>query len=108
MSQMILIYTTCKNIQEAKSIGKFLLEKHLIACVNIIPRMESMSLWPPKTGKIESISETILIIKTLDKNYRVIEKQIRKLHSYSNPAIFAIPITHVSNNYHNWLMNEVI
>ena len=36
MSEMILIYVVCKDIIEAKDIGKKLLEKRLLACVNIL------------------------------------------------------------------------
>jgi uncharacterized protein involved in tolerance to divalent cations len=60
-----------------------------------------------KTGKIEITKETILLIKTLDKNYQDIEEQIRKLHSYSNPAIFSILVTHVTTKYFDWLKGEI-
>jgi len=57
-------YITVKDKEEAKEIGRILIEEKLAACVNIISGMNSMYRWQ---GKIEYDSEVILIAKTKDK-----------------------------------------
>jgi periplasmic divalent cation tolerance protein len=107
MSDMILVYVDCSSVEEAKKIATSLLKEKLCACTNIIPGVQSLYLWPPKSGKIESANEVILLIKTVKKNYQKIEKQIKKLHSYSVPAIFSIPIETVEKKYRDWMKKEV-
>jgi len=107
MSGMILVYTTCKDIREAKKIGAYLLKKRLCGCINIFPAMASSYFWPPHSGKIEASRESVLLIKTLADRYEDVEREILKIHSYSNPSIFALPTVGVSQKYLNWLEGEV-
>ena len=104
---MILVYTTCESAEEAKKIGKILLQKKLCACINIIPNMESASLWPPKSGKIEEANEVVLVVKTLESKYQEVEDEIKKNHSYDMPCIFSIPILKVSGEYSSWVNGEL-
>lgn len=41
------------------------------------------------------------------KHYKTIEKEVLKIHSYDNPALFALSIAHVSQKYVSWLMDEI-
>lgn len=104
---MILVYITCESKEQAEDIGRHLLKKRLAGCTNIIPGMRSAYLWPPGKNYLEEADEVILLCKTLEKNYKAIEKEVLKLHTYSNPAIFALPITHMSKKYAAWLMGEI-
>ena len=111
---MILVYITCEDKIEAEKIGKHLLKKRLVACVNIIDSAHSMYFWPPslpagRQGKnrIEEASEAILLCKTLESKWNALEKHVLKLHSYSNPMIYAIPISCVTKKYYNWLTSEL-
>lgn len=108
MKKLLLIYITCKDRSEAEDIGRALLKKRLVACVNIIPGMHSMYLWPPKKGTIEEAEEVILLCKTIESKWVALEQEVLKLHSYSTPEIAAIPLTHVTKNYSDWLAGELI
>ncbi len=99
---MFFIYITCKNKKEAKKIGKYLVEKRLAGCINIFP-IESIYWWK---GKIIEDKEAVLIVKTLKKNYSKIEKEVRKMHSYTIPFIGQIEIKNVNKDYFNWLIQE--
>jgi len=83
---MILIYTTCKNLEEAKKISKELLNKKLIACSNFFP-MNSMYRWK---GEINEDNEYILILKTMEEKFKEIKEEIKKLHSYECPCIIKL------------------
>ena len=104
---MILVYITCESLGQAEDIGRHLLKQRLAGCVNIIPGMHSLYFWPPGKNYIEETDEVILLCKTVEKYYKEIEKEVLKIHSYSNPAIFALPIAHMSKKYADWLMGEL-
>lgn len=104
---MILIYITCENVDQAKKIGKHLLEKRLCGCFNIIDGMKATYWWPPKKGKIEESNETILLVKTLQEKFDEIEKEVLKLHFSDTPCLIAIPTTHVAKKYLEWIRGEI-
>ena len=104
---MILVYITCESKEQAEDIGRALLKKHLVGCINIVPGMHSLYFWPPGKDYIEETDEVILLCKTVEKYYKEIEKEVLKIHSYDNPAIFALPITHMSKKYADWLTKEI-
>lgn len=107
MSDMILVYVTCDSEEEAKNIGKHLMQKRLCACVNIFPEMKPMFFWPPNSGNIDESKEVVLLLKTTEDKWSAIESEIYKLHSYDTPCIFSIPVTHVGQKYYDWLVGEL-
>ncbi|NGX33585.1 MAG: Divalent-cation tolerance protein CutA [Candidatus Anoxychlamydiales bacterium] len=104
---MILIYVVCKDIIEAKNIGKKLLEKRLIACVNILDGMKSFCFWPQNSDTIEESSETILLVKTIKEKFSEINEEIKKVHSYEVPCIFSIKVDDVDSKYQKWLNDQI-
>ncbi len=76
-------------------------------CINIIDGMKSAYWWPPKSGKIEEASETILLVKTLQKKFDEIEKEVKKLHSSDTPCLIAIPTTKIAKKYYDWIKGEI-
>lgn len=104
---MLLCYITCDSVDQAKKIGKHLMEKKLCACVNIFPEMQPMFFWPPKSGKIDESKEVVLIAKTVESKYRSVEDEVHKIHTYEVPCVFAIPVKHVAKKYYEWLVGEM-
>ena len=100
---MVFVYITCKDKKEAKKIGLALVKKRLAACCNIFP-IESIYWW---RGKIINDIEIVLIVKTLEKNFKTIEKEVKRLHSYIVPCIVEIPITRAGQGFLNWLRKEI-
>lgn len=100
---MIFIYITSKNKKEATKIGKVLVKKRLAGCCNIFP-IESIYWWQ---NKIIKDKEVVLIVKTLKKNFKKIEKEVKRLHSYKVPCILAISMKEVNSKYLNWLKKEI-
>lgn len=107
MTDMLLCYITCENLEQAKSIGRHLMVKKLCACVNILPEMYPLFFWPPKSEKIDEGTEVVLIAKTVESKYQPLEAEVQKIHSYDIPCIFAIPVQHVSQQYYDWLVGEL-
>ncbi len=104
---MVLIYVTCDSMEEAEKIGEGIMNKKLCACVNIFKEMQPMFFWPPKTGNIDKSKEVVLLIKSVKSKYDSIEEEVKKLHSYDVPCIFAIPVIAVSDKYWEWFKGEM-
>src|SRR3989344_3932969 len=97
-----LVLTTCPDAGAAERIGQALVSERLAACVNILPIAKSIYLWK---GQVESTAEQLLIIKSLTRAFRQIEKRIRELHPYELPEVITVPITNGSKNYLAWVRN---
>ncbi len=100
---MVLIYITCKNTDEAKKIGKLIIERHLAACVNIWP-MESIYFWQ---GKLTENNETALIVKTHEPKIADIEALILQNHSYATPFIGSIDVRRLNREYKEWMSTVI-
>lgn len=103
MNRMIFVYITNPNKKTALKVGRHLLEKKLVGCVNIF-KIQSLYWWQEK---IENSGEYVVVAKTIDKNYSKIEKEIRKIHPYSVPCILKIKIDKVNKDYLKWLLNTL-
>ena len=98
-----VVYTTIDNMQDARKIANTLVEEQLVACVNIIPKIESVYRWK---GKIENDNECILIAKTTDKNVKRTIQKIKELHTYELPDIIILPIVGGLKDYLNYIQDE--
>jgi periplasmic divalent cation tolerance protein len=100
---MRVVYITASNSAEAKKISALLLKKKLIACANIFP-IESMYSWK---GKIEEVSEFVILGKTTDSGFEKIEKAVNAMHGYDVPAIYSWKVDKVNKRYNDWIKKEV-
>ncbi len=103
MSNYIVVYITASSVQEAKKIGRKLVEEKLAACANIISPINSIYRWQ---GKICDDKEALIILKTKKILFKKIENKVKALHSYEVPEVIAIPIIEGSDKYLSWLKNE--
>ncbi|MFC1950943.1 divalent-cation tolerance protein CutA [Chloroflexota bacterium] len=99
----IVIFITTAGEQEAQSIANLLLEKRLIACANIVPKISSMFLWQ---GVLESEAECMLILKTKHSLLRDVVEAVKPVHSYDVPEIIALPVIGGNQDYLNWINEE--
>jgi len=99
---MILIYTTCASQQEAGKISNHLLAQKLCACTNSFP-ITAMYPW---NHRIMKEQEVALLIKTRKENFKRVQEEIKKVHSYETPVIFSVAVQDVDESYKNWLNKE--
>ncbi|QDK46450.1 divalent-cation tolerance protein CutA [Bdellovibrio sp. ZAP7] len=99
---MIIYYIPCPEQKSAENIARTLLQEKLIACANIIPGISSMYWWE---GKIETSSEYILILKTLESSdaNKNLESRVKELHPYEVPCVMALPVASINDSFKNWL-----
>jgi len=104
MSNYIIIYITCKDHAEAVSIGKYLLNNRLVACINIIKHVDSMYHWE---GDLEIDNESLLVGKTEQRKLAQIVNEVTEIHSYDVPCIIALPVLSGNPEYLQWITNEL-
>lgn len=101
---MVFIYTTCQNSEEARKIGRIIVEKKLAGCVNIWP---IESIYFSSNEGVKEDDEAVLLIKTIESKVSEIENLILKNHTYSTPIVAVIDIHRVNREYKEWLMKWV-
>jgi periplasmic divalent cation tolerance protein len=94
---------TCASWQEAQAIADVLLEKHLIACAEFIA-IKSKYHWK---GRLEEGNEIKLIMKSIADNFKKVESEVAKLHSYEAFVLQALPVSYTSKAAETWLAKEI-
>jgi len=95
-----LVLTTVASPEEAARLGRTLVEERLAACATLIPAVESIYRWE---GKIESSTETLLLIKTSFDQIHTLEARLKQLHSYQTPEFLVLTVESGSHDYLAWL-----
>jgi periplasmic divalent cation tolerance protein len=104
MTDKLLVLTTTESETEARKIAQALIERRLAACVNIVPRIQSVYRW---AGKVEQAEEYLLLIKTMRHREDQVRSAIRELHTYDLPECIAISIESGSAEYLKWLSDSM-
>ena len=95
-----LVLTTTANPEEAARLGGALVEERLAACATLIPGAHSIYRWQ---GKIESATETLLLLKTGPDQLAALEARLHELHSYEVPEFLVLDVDAASQPYLDWL-----
>ncbi len=93
--------TTLENTEQANHLARQLVEMRLAACVNLIPRVQSIYRWQ---GKVETTDEILLIIKTTVERVPSLKTTIEQLHPYELPEFVVLHVTDGSAPYLAWLL----
>ena len=104
MTDKLLVLSTAGSESEARKIAQTLVEHKLAACVNIVPRIQSIYRWE---GKVEQAEEYLLLIKTVKAREEQVRTAICELNAYDLPECIAIPIESGSADYLKWLSDSV-
>lgn len=96
----LVVLTTCSSAEQAEAIARAVVDESLAACVNIIPRVQSVYRWQ---GTVQTDEEYLLLIKATAGSFDVIEQRIKSVHGYELPEIIAVPIVAGSKEYLTWV-----
>ena len=99
-----LVFVTASSPEEARKIAQAVLEKHLAACVNLVPGVESHYWWQ---GKLETAAEVLLVIKSSAEQFGALSAVIHGQHSYKCPEIVAVAPEEMSPEYGSWWQEEM-
>ena len=96
--------TTIGTQEQAQALAEQLVNAHLAACVNILPRMQSIYRWQ---GKLEHGQEHLLLIKTRVERVDSVIDTIKANHPYELPEIIAVPVDCGFPPYLTWITEAV-
>lgn len=100
---MVFIYTTCRDVEEAKKLGELMIGKHLAACVDFWP-IESYYEWK---GALKCEKEYAVLVKTNEPKVAEIEDLITTNHSYEVPFVGMVDVRRLNRAYKEW-MSQVV
>ena len=104
MTDKRIVLTTAGSEEEARRIANQLVERRLAACVNIVPRIESIYRWK---DKVQEAEELLLVIKTTEAAFARVRDAIAELHSYDVPECIALAIEDGSAPYLKWISESI-
>jgi periplasmic divalent cation tolerance protein len=100
----VIVFCTCASEEQATMVARGVVEKHLAACANILPPIQSVYWWQ---GQIEVAPERLLLFKTTEDRFDELRDAVIAMHSYAVPEIVAVPITAGSDPYLAWIRENV-
>jgi len=100
----IVVLITVPGSHEAQQLSNMLLEQKKAACVNIIAGVNSRFWWQ---GKLDSVEESLLIVKTKASLLPELINLVKGAHSYEVPEIIALPIIGGNQDYLTWIEGSV-
>lgn len=100
MKDPVVATTTTNSIKEARELAGLLVKGKLAACVQIIPKIESVYEWE---GAVHDDQEYLLLIKTCEERIRDIKKVMEKQHSYEVPEFLVLPVIDGLDDYMKWM-----
>ena len=103
MTKIVSVYAVFAEMDEARRIGRSMVEEQLAACVNLLGECQSVYRWQ---GKVEDATEVAAIFKARADKAQALMARIAALHSYDVPAIAVWPIEHAWPAYADWVESE--
>jgi periplasmic divalent cation tolerance protein len=98
-----IVMSTAPDLDTAKRIARALVERRLVACVNVLGGATSVYRWK---GAVEEAQEVLLVIKTSAARIAELEHALAELHPYEVPELVALEPAHVEAKYLRWLLGE--
>jgi len=99
--EIVVVLCTAPHA-ESESLACMLVERRLVACVNLMP-VQSCYRWKGEFCKDE---EDLLIAKTIQEKAGEVIASIKAMHSYDIPEIIALPVIAGHAPYLQWVVNE--
>ena len=104
MTEMLMVFVTCEDGEQAEDIASKIVGEQLAACVNVLPGVRSCYVWE---GKLTWSEEILLIMKTTRGAFERLKVRVSELHSYDVPEIVGVGVEAVSEKYEKWVRGSV-
>jgi len=99
-SQFAVVLITAPDLKTARALARAALRARLVACANLVPKIESHYWW---REKMESSAEILLILKTQKTRLPALEKLVLARHPYDTPEFLVFPLAAGTDRYLRWL-----
>jgi periplasmic divalent cation tolerance protein len=99
-AKFAVVLVTAPDAKTARTLARAALSARLIACANLVPKIESHYWW---RGEIESGTEVLLVLKTQKSKLAALEKLVLARHPYDTPEFLVLPLSAGNKKYLDWL-----
>jgi len=99
-----LVLVTAPDLKTARALAKAALTARLVACANLVPKVESHYWWQ---GKLEASAEVLIVFKTTRARLAALEQLVVAQHPYDTPEFIALPLAEGNAKYLAWLAGSV-
>jgi periplasmic divalent cation tolerance protein len=99
-----VVLVTAPDLKAARALARAALEARLVACANLVPRLESHYWWQ---GRLERSAEVLILFKTARGKLAGLERLILARHPYDTPEILALPLDSGTLRYLGWIVESV-
>jgi len=100
VTEMLIVFTTFANTEDATRVVRVLVEERLIACGNLLPGVRSLYRWE---GKLQDQPEVVVLMKTRKQDWTALISRLHELHPYETPECVAVRIAAGAPKYMAWL-----
>ena len=100
----LAVLVTTPDLKTARILARAALKARLIACANLIPRIESHYWWQ---GRLECGTEILLVMKTVRARLAALEQLVLAHHPYNTPEIISLPLAAGNARYLAWWSKHV-
>jgi len=98
-----IVLVTAPDLKTARALARAALDARLVACANLVPKLESHYWWQ---GKLERSNEVLILFKTTKVKLGALEKLVLASHPYDTPEFIALPIDSGTPRYLDWLTSS--
>ena len=102
MPAVVCLVTTPPD--QARPIAGALVERELVACVNIVASVQSVYRWK---GAVEDDEESLLVIKTTRDAVPALDEALAELHPYETFELVALDVDGGAQAYLDWIGDSV-
>jgi periplasmic divalent cation tolerance protein len=94
-----IVLVTAPDMKTARKLAQAALKAKLVACANLVPKIESHYWWQ---GRLERGEEVLIVLKATRRTLPDLEKLILKLHPYDTAEFVVLPLAGGSKRYLDW------
>lgn len=100
MTEMLIVFTTFANEEDAARVVRALVDERLIACGNLLPGARSIYRWK---DAVADEREVVAILKSRKQDWTALLSRLHELHPYDTPECLAVRVAAGAPKYMAWL-----
>jgi periplasmic divalent cation tolerance protein len=100
VTDLLLVFSTFANEDDAARVTRALVEERLIACANLLPGARSIYRWQ---GAVADEREVVALMKTRKQDWTALLSRLHELHPYDTPECIAVRVASGAPKYLAWL-----
>lgn len=98
-----IVFCTVPDMEAAERLARGAVERHLAACVNVVPGLRSFYRWE---GAVQADDELLLKLKTSAGRRAELIRFLAEAHPYDVPEILALKVEDGLSSYLRFVEDE--